>query len=266
LVNEALLLQENCHKNAEAIKRATTRTLFTRGLSCEAQKETEIGLVPESWIVGRLDQHARVISTRMSYSELEDADEVAGSNGVKVLGIKVADMNSPGNETELKTALLEKSMPLAVAQHRCAPPRTIIFPKRGAAIATNKKRMAAEWTAFDPNVIGVVGGTDLDQDFLFQWFQTFDLRTITEPGPTPQLNKKNLDPLVLFFPSNLDEQREIVSVLNAIDHKMDLHRRKLAVLEELFESLLHKLMTGEICVEALDLSALEAAAAVKAAA
>lgn len=202
----------------------------------------------------------------MSYPELEEGEEVAGKNGVKVLGIKVADMNLPGNETELKTALLEKSVPLAIAQHRCAPPRTIIFPKRGAAIATNKKRMAAEWTAFDPNVIGVVGGSDLDQDFLFQWFQTFDLRTITEPGPTPQLNKKNLDPLVIPFPSNLDEQREIVAVLNAIDRKMDLHRRKRAVLEELFESLLHQLMTGEISVEDLDLTALKSVGDVKAAA
>lgn len=265
-VREAMRLHDLSTATVQELKRAATETLFTRGLRGEAQKETEIGLVPETWIVGRLDQHARVISTRMSYPELEEGEEVAGKNGVKVLGIKVADMNLPGNETELKTALLEKSVPLAIAQHRCAPPRTIIFPKRGAAIATNKKRMAAEWTAFDPNVIGVVGGSDLDQDFLFQWFQTFDLRTITEPGPTPQLNKKNLDPLVIPFPSNLDEQREIVAVLNAIDRKMDLHRRKRAVLEELFESLLHQLMTGEISVEDLDLTALKSVGDVKAAA
>ena len=43
----------------------------------------------------------------------------------------------------------------------------------------------------------------------------------------------------------LDEQREIVAILDAIDRKIDLHRRKRAVLEELFKALLHKLMTGE---------------------
>ena len=42
---------------------------------------------------------------------------------------------------------------------------------------------------------------------------------------------------------------EIVSAsLTAIDCKIDLHRRKRAVLEELFKALLHKLMTGEIRV------------------
>ena len=49
-----------------------------------------------------------------------------------------------------------------------------------------------------------------------------------------------------------DEQREIVSILNAIDRKIDLHRRKRVVLDDLFKALLHKLMTGEISVADLD--------------
>ena len=46
----------------------------------------------------------------------------------------------------------------------------------------------------------------------------------------------------------MNEQREIVAILDTIDRKIDLHRRKRAVLDELFKSLLHKLMTGEIRV------------------
>ena len=54
----------------------------------------------------------------------------------------------------------------------------------------------------------------------------------------------------------LGEQREIVSILDAIDCKADLHRRKRAVLEELFKALLHKLMTGEIRVGELGITKL----------
>ena len=54
----------------------------------------------------------------------------------------------------------------------------------------------------------------------------------------------------------INEQREIVAILDAIDRKIDLHRRKRAVLDDLFKALLHKLMTGEISVFALDLSPL----------
>ena len=42
---------------------------------------------------------------------------------------------------------------------------------------------------------------------------------------------------------------------------MDRHREKRAVLQELFQSLLHKLMTGEIRATDLNLSALPTAAA-----
>ena len=40
----------------------------------------------------------------------------------------------------------------------------------------------------------------------------------------------------------IDEQLEIVAILDAIDRKIDLHRRKRAVLDDLFKALLHKLM------------------------
>ena len=44
------------------------------------------------------------------------------------------------------------------------------------------------------------------------------------------------------------------SILDTIDHKINLHRRKRAVLDELFKALLHKLMTGEIRARELCLS------------
>jgi type I restriction enzyme S subunit len=72
------------------------------------------------------------------------------------------------------------------------------------------------------------------------------------------LNTGTIDSLPLPLPKTREEQQEIVAVLDAIDRKIDLHQRKNAVLEELFKSLLHKLMTGEVHVADLDLSALPA--------
>ena len=51
----------------------------------------------------------------------------------------------------------------------------------------------------------------------------------------------------------LDEQEEIVELLGAIDLKIDLHRRKKVVLEQLFRTLLHDLMTGRIRADDLEL-------------
>ena len=255
-VRDAIKVQDRGLATAQALKRAAMHTLFTRGLRGEAQKETEIGPLPESWHIGQLGEFADVISTRMSYSELDNAERAGTGDTVIVQGIKVSDMNLPGNELELQIAALERMVDKDEAEYRCAPPGTIIFPKRGAAIATNKKRISTRWTAFDPNVIGVASNGNIEQTFLFDWFQMFDLRTITELGPTPQLNKKNLLPLCIPIPPTQEEQLEIVAILDAIDRKIDLHRRKRAVLEELFKALLHKLMTGEIRAGELNLPAL----------
>ena len=72
-------------------------------------------------------------------------------------------------------------------------------------------------------------------------------------GTQKNINIQFLTPWPIVIPS-LDEQSEIVAILEAIDRKIDLHRKKRAVLEELFKALLHKLMTGEIRVGDLDLS------------
>jgi type I restriction enzyme S subunit len=54
----------------------------------------------------------------------------------------------------------------------------------------------------------------------------------------------------------LDEQQEIASVIDTIDSKILLHQQKRSALDELFGALLHQLMTGELSVDDLDLSAI----------
>jgi type I restriction enzyme S subunit len=55
----------------------------------------------------------------------------------------------------------------------------------------------------------------------------------------------------------LEEQREIIAVLDAVDAKIELHKRKRVLVDRLFASVLHKFMTGDVRVADVDLSALE---------
>ena len=66
------------------------------------------------------------------------------------------------------------------------------------------------------------------------------------PGQ-PLVTQGMINEYSIPLPDN-PEQLEIVAILQAIDCKIDLHRRKRAVLEELFKALLHNLMTGKIRV------------------
>ena len=138
-IDSAISLENDQLEVFAKTKRAAMQRLFTRGLRGEAQKETEIGPVPESWDVGTLGKFAEIISTGLAYIELERSESTAQVDSVKVLGIKVSDMNLLGNETELKTAMIEKTLEIASVVNRCAPPGTIIFPKRGCRYCDQQK-------------------------------------------------------------------------------------------------------------------------------
>ena len=52
----------------------------------------------------------------------------------------------------------------------------------------------------------------------------------------------------------LPEQEEISDILSKIDQKIQIHKKKRSSLEELFKTMLNKLMTGKIRVHKLDIS------------
>ncbi len=256
-VQRTIETEEKLIATVRELKQSAMRQLYTQGLRGEAQKETEGAVIPQSWSLERLDRCCNVVSSSVSYTDFAGILEATEGDKVLAMGIKVSDMNLPGNESQIVRANLQKSVSLSFAERKLVPPNTVVFPKRGAAIATNKKRMTTAWTVLDPNLIGVQAGEGVDSDFLFYWFQKFDLRTITEPGPTPQLNKKNLIPLLLPIPEDLNEQAEIASILKAVDAKLSVHQRMRKTLQELFDSFLNQLMTGEIRVADLDIDVTE---------
>lgn len=260
-VRQAMKLHDKSLEVAQDLKRAAMRTLFTKGLRGEAQKDTEIGPVPESWDIRPLEEVAEIYSSsRLGYGELLAREEQPASEpSYSVLGIKVIDMTRCEPEVLLSNAELKKLVPQAEAERRCIAPGAIVFPKNGAAVATNKKRQVATWCVLDPNVMALHAKDVMIQEFLYQWMLNFDLRSIVKPGPVPNFGKGDISGVPVQVPRATEEQREIVAILDAIDRKIDLHKRKRAVLEELFKSLLHKLMTGEIRVADLDLSALKTA-------
>ena len=256
-LQSAIEVEDKLIATTRELKQSAMRQLFTRGLRGEPQKDTEIGPIPSSWTISRLETCCLVVSSSISYTDFAQIPEYDGADSVIAVGIKVSDMNLPGNEVFITKANIKKQVPRALAERKLVPPDTVVFPKRGAAIATNKKRLTTDWTVLDPNIIGVRAGSTVHSGFLFQWFQQFDLRTITEAGPTPQLNKKNLTPLLFPRPSEPEEQREIVTILQTLDRKISLHKRKRATLSDLFQTLLHQLMTAQIRVPDLEIDTRE---------
>jgi len=249
-VQRAIAEQERIIATTTELKKALMHKLFTEGLRNEPQKQTEIGPIPESWETPTVESVCTIKASAMSYKQLEDAPNVP--DGIHVIGIKVSDMNLPGNEIEFRSANLERRLSEKEALKRTVPEDSIVFPKRGAAIATNKKRLTTGRTVLDPNLIAVMPSESVNHRYLFHWFNTFDLKKITDPGPTPQLNKKDIAPLEFPMPS-IEEQKAIAAAIDSAEEKTTLQTRKRNTLQDLFHTLLHDLMTAKIRVHKLEL-------------
>ena len=257
-IQRAIETQEKIIQSLRDLKKSTMQHLFTHGLPAtagrrgEKTKMTEIGEIPDSWKLVTLRTCCQVKSSTIAFRDLETMD-TRNEDDVAVHAIKVSDMNLPGNDRDIVRVNIEVRLPEAVAKNKAVPPLSVIFPKRGAAIATNKKRLTTQWTLLDPNLIAVVPNDSIMPLYLYYWFLTFDLTSLQDLGPTPQLNKKNVDPMEFLIPKTKEEQEKVASILDTIDAKLRLHESQKSALQDLFKTTLNKLMTGEIRMHDLDI-------------
>ena len=158
--------------------------------------------------------------------------------------LKVSDMNLAGNKVYLESCQQWSAEPGA-ASSTC-PAGSVVIPKRGGAIGTNKKRIAVRPSVLDPNLMAIWPRPDLiELSFLYSWLLRLDLASITSGSSVPQLNKRDLDPLSIPVPP-LEAQREFSHKFGAMEGVVMLHDRALSVCDTLFAALQHGAFQGEL--------------------
>ena len=259
LVRSTLLNHRRCEDAAMNLKRAAMQTLFTCGLRGEPQKDSEVGPLPESWEHTTLGDLCKgpegAIQTGPFGSQLhrDDYEEtgVPVVNPTHLIAGRISHENVPRVSNENANRL--KRHKLCVGD--------IVFARRGQIGRMARVTETEEgWLCGTGSFLVRARQPSVDNCFLHFQLSTEPVKawlTAHAAGAImPNLNNLVLRQVPVFLPST-DEQGEIVAILDAIDRKIGLHQRKRAVLEELFKTLLHKLMTGMISVEDLDLSEIE---------
>jgi type I restriction enzyme S subunit len=161
-----------------------------------------------------------------------------------LLLLKVGDMNEPGNETFITTS--REWIDSNVSKYSRAPKGTVVIPKRGGAIATNKKRLLLRDALLDPNLMGVCANEEkLNLDYLFEWFRQFDLTRISSGSTVPQLNKQDLSPLRIAIPP-MKLQIEFAQRVTEIREFEASQATSRTRLDALFQSMLHRAFNGEL--------------------
>ena len=252
-IESAAMNQLELLNASHELKQAAMRELFTRGLRGEPQKETELGLMPESWAVaplGTLGKIGNGSTPKRDTVKYWSGGTFPWLTSAKVYDREIVRADQFVSEVALKECHLPKVAPGAVLMAITGQGKTLghcAVLKIEASISQHVAYLQTNLRKADPGFIR--GYLETQYEYL---------RQVASGGGSTKgaLTCAFLKSLPIPLPLTLEEQQDIVAILDAIDCKIDLHRQKRAVLEELFKSLLHKLMTGEIRVDQLDLSTL----------
>ena len=165
--------------------------------------------LPNEWEWVRLGE----ISTLKSGSTINKNLEI-GNENAGVPYIKVGAMNLAGNERTISVSNSYVKVTENLQKY-IIPENSIIFPKRGGAIATNKKRIVSSDIFADSNVMAMTPNTPMRLDYLFCWFMHIDLWQLNSGTSVPQINNKDIAPLLFSLPP-LNEQKRIVAKVDEL--------------------------------------------------
>ncbi len=161
--------------------------------------------------------------------------------------VKVAEMTLPDNQNGITTSIrfLNRN---DVKASWLIPAGAVIFPKRGGAILTNKKRLALVDLCADLNIMSVIPAENLNPEFLYFYFLTVDMRKLGTGSSIPQINNYDIAPLEISFPESTRKQAEIAEFIRSLETECraleSVYQRKIAALDDLKKSLLHQAFTG----------------------
>jgi restriction endonuclease S subunit len=151
--------------------------------------------------------------------------------------LKVSDMNLPGNEvhTVCQNHTVAPS-DMGVLRAKIFPAGTVIFPKIGAAIATNKKRILSRPSTYDNNVMGIVPNTEmLTTEYLYSYLIGFDLSRWASTAAPPSMKKSTVENELIPLPA-LEIQHEIVAELEAERALVESNRELIVRMEKKIEA------------------------------
>jgi type I restriction enzyme S subunit len=259
-MRRASAAEGECERLGQKLKRAAMRELFTRGLRGEAQKETEIGTVPGSWAVKPIGRFTKLSQYGLSI------------RGCATGRYPILRMNCQEDGRVVLRDLQYVDLDETTAQAFRVNRGDILFNR------TNSYELVGRTAIVDDDIDAVFASylirLSIDDErlllrylsYFLNWdFAQSELKKLASRAVgQANINATKLSGFAIPVPTP-DEQREIVAILDAIDRKIDLHRQKRAVLDELFRALLHKSMTGEVRIADLNLSALAPIAVAEAA-
>jgi type I restriction enzyme S subunit len=237
-IQQAIEQQDKIIEATKNLKKSLMQKLFTEGLGHREFKEAEIGQIPKNWEVVKLEQVCKprkeiaqpMGEGKIKYIGLEHID--SGKTALQHFGSD-SDVRSSKNRFYNGDILYGKLRPYldkAVVTEFDGICSTDII-----VISTNSNKAVSDY---------IVNLLHLSP------FVSYATSTMTGVNH-PRTSWKAIGAFKIPLPS-LPEQQEIAHILITVDKKIEFERKRKSTLKELFKTMLHKLMTGEIRLKEIE--------------
>ncbi|MDG0027180.1 restriction endonuclease subunit S [Trinickia sp. Y13] len=227
-------------------RQATISHAVTRGLNPDAPKKDSgvvwLGEVPAHWDVLKGSRIGELFGSEpIPENQVHESGELPF---IKVGSLSLEDFRIESWDWYVD----------GITAARCAPRRNFItFPKRGAAIFTNKVNIVECDALIDPNLMGWKIGERADIKFVAYILKVRRLEELADVSTVPQINNKHIGPEQFPVPP-LTEQSMIVEFLDRETAKVNSLKaeseRAIDLLKERRSALIAAAVTGKIDVRA----------------
>ena len=184
-----------------------------------------------------------IVSQGFTFSRLYQ-----GKKNLKWNYFKVADIGINPNSKYLTNAITTISdITMEEIGALPFPKGSIVFPRVGAALFNNNKKILAQDGVVDDNVL-VLTVTDTSKcwyEFLYYYLQGIPLAKWCNSGLVPVINTKTVLSQMVFLPP-LPEQQKIAAILSTQDKVIELKEKLLAQKQQQKKYLMQQLLTGKI--------------------
>jgi type I restriction enzyme S subunit len=249
-IQSAIEIQERIIEKTKELKKSLMAELFKYGGPSFRRgrklKKTEIGEIPEDWEVVRLGDK-RLFEIKLGGTPKTSVSEY-WNGGIPWI--------TPNDLSELTTPYIEDtqrkiSLSGLKAGSTLLPENSIILSTRAPIgyIALLRKPMA-----FNQGCKGIVIKEKSVVSLFLYYFLLSKAKLLQELGTGStfkELATSDLENFKIPLPL-LPEQQEIAEILQTIDQKIEIEKKKKELYEELFKTMLNKIMSQEIDVNLLN--------------
>ena len=197
-----------------------------------------IGAIPEHWEIMKgkhiFKIYGNSIDENNIYTNFKDKSKL-------IYYYKVDDMNYDKNSLIMSSKIEPKYTDVIVP---AIPKYSILIPKRGAAIATNKVKISLNKCYIDSNIMALY--TNFNSKFYSYFLYARGLWDIADVSSVPQINNKHINFLEFVLPA-INEQNKIANYLDKktakIDATISKNKQLIDLLEEKRVALINQVVT-----------------------